>query len=165
MKGSDVNRLKSLISFVVPLLQLLKVARQLTGCNSIYEVPLVPRLVLLPVAYLLKTYALLYPLSLFMLLSWDDCYRVGIYIYYSNFFALHVPYNYWSPSWSYCYRVIISCITCTIIFMAENFVKVSNNSLCYFGHSKSYFRFCFWCIWCAIIVLSLYEYQIKVRGT
>ena len=76
MKGSHVNHLKSLIPFVVPLLQLIKVARQLTGCNSISEVPLVPRLVLLPVVYLLKTYALLYPLSLFMLLSWSDCYRV-----------------------------------------------------------------------------------------
>ena len=77
MKGSNVNHLKGLISFVVPLLQFIKVVKHLTGCNSISEVHLVPRLALLPVVYLLKTYALLYPLSLFMLLSWSDCYKVG----------------------------------------------------------------------------------------
>lgn len=76
MKGSRVNHLKSLISFVVPPLQFIKVAKHLTGCNSISEVNLAPRLLLLPVVYLMKTYALLYPLSLFMLLSWSDCYKV-----------------------------------------------------------------------------------------
>jgi hypothetical protein len=93
MKGSHVNHLKSLISFVVPLLQFVKVAKHLTGCNSISELHLVPRLVLLPVVYLMKTYALLYPLSLFMLLSWNDCYRV-IIITCNNFLCCYIPLSY-----------------------------------------------------------------------
>ena len=76
MKGGHVDWSKCFDLFVVRLLQFVKVAKHLTGCDSMSDVNLVPRLVLLPVVYVLKTYALLYPLTLFMLLSWSDCYKV-----------------------------------------------------------------------------------------
>ena len=63
----------SLLSFI----QFIKFAQRVSGCDSLWDVHLVVRLPLLPLVYLVKTFALLYPLSLFMLLSWSDCYKVG----------------------------------------------------------------------------------------
>lgn len=61
--------------------QFIKFAKRVTGCETLWDVHVALRLPLLPVVYLVKTFALLYPLSLFMLLSWNDCYKFmkGVY--------------------------------------------------------------------------------------
>ena len=58
------------------ILQFVRVAKQIMG-SSLSDVHVVVRLPLSILAFVLKNVVLMYPVTMFMLLSWEHCFKVG----------------------------------------------------------------------------------------